>query len=404
MNRIKISEKYQPLFTAKTRYFVLTGGRGSGKSFGAALFLLNLTYEEGHKILYSRYTLTSAYASIIPEFQEKMDIMGTSNDFQIKKDEIINLTTGSSILFKGIRTTSGNQTASLKSLTGITTFVLDEAEELVDEDVFNKINFSVRKKDKQNRIILIMNPATKEHWIYRRFFDSMGVEGGHNGTKGNTTYIHTTYKDNLDNLPEDYLADIFEMKMRRPDKYEHFMLGGWLEKAEGVIFTNWTVGDFILTERSCYGQDFGFSEDPTTLVHVSMDLGGKKLYVKEVFSGKGMNASQIASKNRHFAGRGLIIADSSDPRLIKDIKSKGVNIRAVKNKNVKGAILSGIALLQDFQIVVDPKSNGIIKELNNYVWQTSDKPVDDHNHFLDAIRYAAMKLYSGKNHGVYHLW
>lgn len=404
MNRIKISEKYQPLFTAKTRYFVLTGGRGSGKSFGAALFLLNLTYEEGHKILYSRYTLTSAYASIIPEFQEKMDIMGTSNDFQIKKDEIINLTTGSSILFKGIRTTSGNQTASLKSLTGITTFVLDEAEELVDEDVFNKINFSVRKKDKQNRIILIMNPATKEHWIYRRFFDSMGVEGGYNGTKGNTTYIHTTYKDNLDNLPEDYLADIFEMKMRRPDKYEHVMLGGWLEKAEGVIFTNWTVGDFILTERSCYGQDFGFSEDPTTLVHVSMDLGGKKLYVKEVFSGKGMNASQIASKNRHFAGRGLIIADSSDPRLIKDIKSKGVNIRAVKNKNVKGAILSGIALLQDFQIVVDPKSNGIIKELNNYVWQTSDKPIDDHNHFLDAIRYAAMKLYSGKNHGVYHLW
>ena len=143
---VKIHEKYIPLWQDPSRYFVITGGRGSGKSFGVAVFLLNLTYEQGHKVLFTRYTMISAQTSIIPEFIEKIDIMGVGEDFRITKDEIINLTTGSSIIFKGIRTSSGNQTAALKSLNGVTTFVLDEAEELVDETVFDKIDFSVRSQ------------------------------------------------------------------------------------------------------------------------------------------------------------------------------------------------------------------------------------------------------------------
>lgn len=402
-DKIVINEKYQPLFLNKTRYFVVTGGRGSGKSFGVCLFLLNLTYQEGEKILFSRYTLTSAYASIIPEFLEKIEMMGTPNDFKITKDEIINLTTGSSILFKGIRTTSGNQTASLKSLTGITAFVLDEAEELIDETLFEKIDFSVRKKGKQNRVILIMNPATKEHWVWKRFFEANFVKSGWNGTKGDVTYIHTTYKDNKENLPESYLQSIFEMKLKRPDKYEHVILGGWLEKAEGVVYSNWTVGDFVLLEKNCYGQDIGFSEDPSTLIHCSLDIEGKKLYLKELLYKKNLTTTQLASQNRKLAGNGLIICDSSEPRLISEVRNLGVNIKPVKNKNIKGAILSGISMMQDLDIIVDPKSHNLIKELNNYAWKTPDKPVDAHNHLLDAARYALSHLWTGKNHGTYNI-
>jgi len=170
MSKIDIHEKYIPIFKNESRYFVVTGGRGSGKSFGINVFLLNLTYEVGHKILFSRYTMISAHTSIIPEFIEKINLMGVHEDFRITKDEIMNLKTGSSIIFKGIRTSSGNQTAALKSLNGITTFVVDEAEELVDESVFDKIDFSIRSQTKQNRVILILNPTTKEHWIYQRFF------------------------------------------------------------------------------------------------------------------------------------------------------------------------------------------------------------------------------------------
>jgi phage terminase large subunit len=266
MSKIDIHEKYIPVFKNDSRYFVITGGRGSGKSFGVNVFLLNLTYEEGHKILFSRYTMMSAHTSIIPEFIEKINLMGVHEDFRITKDEIMNLKTGSSIIFKGIRTSSGNQTAALKSLNGITTFVVDEAEELVDEGTFDKIDFSIRSQTKQNRVILILNPTTKEHWIYQRFFQNENVLAASNMVKGNVTYIHTTYKDNKKNLSQSFLQRIYEMKRKRPDKYQHQILGGWLEKAEGTIIRKWRVGDFIPTELTCYGQDFGFSADLTTLV------------------------------------------------------------------------------------------------------------------------------------------
>ena len=258
---LDLNKKYTPLFDSDSRYYVITGGRGSGKSFSATMFLLMLTYEVGHVVLFTRYTLTSAHISIIPEFLEKIEAIERHEDFHITKDEIINTKTGSKIIFKGIKTSSGTQTASLKSLSGVTTYVLDEAEELVDEDVFDKIDLSIRSKVKQNRVILILNPATKEHFIYKKFFEAKGVEAGVSTTKEDTTYIHTTYLDNLDNLSESFLKQVEDTKKRRPEKYKHTILGGWLNKAEGVIFTNWKVGKFPIDVDSIFGQDYGFSND-----------------------------------------------------------------------------------------------------------------------------------------------
>jgi phage terminase large subunit len=399
-NNVVLSEKYQKLFTDPSRYFVITGGRGSGKSFSVAVFLLNLTYEEGHKILFSRYTMTSAQTSIIPEFVEKIELMGLQSDFRITKDEIINMTTKNSIIFKGIRTSSGNQTAALKSLNGITTFVLDEAEELVDEDTFNKIDLSVRVQERQNRCILILNPTTKEHWIYQRWYQNVGIPEGWNGSEGNTTYIHTTYMDNKENLSESFLEQVYDMKRRRPDKYEHAILGGWLNKAEGTIYKNWRVGDYQQKELTVFGQDFGFSTDPTTLVQISVDPEEKRMWVRECYGQKNMTTSQIAQKNKQYAGLDLIICDSAEPRLIQELKAQDLNIRGAIKK--KGSILSGIALMQDYEIVVDKGANGIIRELNNYVWQERNaKPVMAFDHYLDAIRYGLQYLVQGKSLGRY---
>ena len=399
-NSIQLNDKYVPLFTEKSRYFVVTGGRGSGKSFGINVFLLNLTYEAGHKVLFTRYTLTSAASSIIPEFIEKIELMGVESDFRITKDEIINLTTGSSIMFKGIRTSSGNQTAALKSLSGVTTFVLDEAEELTDEDVFSKIDFSIRSKIKQNRVMLVMNPTTKEHWIYQRFFMYPNVKGGTNGTKGDVTYIHTTFEDNKGNLSESYLTQLYDLKRRDITKFEHQILGGWLNKAEGTIITNWKVGTFVQTELMCYGQDWGFSTDKNTLVRVAVDKDTRTVYVKEIYGKTNMSTSDIAYQNKKHCGTDLIICDNSEPRLISELKNLGLNIKPTIKK--KGSILSGIALMQDYQMVVDRESNGIIREINNYVWhEKNEKPVDKWNHYLDAIRYSMMFLLQGVNSGNY---
>ncbi len=399
-NSIQLNDKYVPLFTEKSRYFVVTGGRGSGKSFGVNVFLLNLTYEAGHKVLFTRFTLTSAAASIIPEFIEKIELMGVESDFRITKDEIINLTTGSSIIFKGIRTSSGNQTAALKSLSGVTTFVLDEAEELVDEDTFSKIDFSIRSNTKSNRVILILNPTTKEHWIYQRFFMYPNVKAGTNGSKADVTYIHTTFEDNKDNLSKSYLEQLYDLKRRDIVKFEHQILGGWLNKAEGTIITNWKVGHFVQTELMCYGQDFGFSTDITSLVKVAVDKDTRSVYVKQIYGKTNLSTSDIAYRNKTECGTDLIICDSAEPRLISELKNMGLNIRPTIKK--KGSILSGIALMQDYQIIVDRNSEGIIREINNYVWhERNQRPVDKFNHYIDAIRYSLMYLLQGVNSGKY---
>ena len=390
-----------PIVESDSRYFIVSGGRGSGKSFSVNALLVMLTYEQGHTILFTRYTLTSAYISIIPEFIDKLEQFGSIADFHITKDEILNKKTGSKIIFRGIKTSSGDQTANLKSLQGITTWVVDEAEELVDEHKFDTIDLSVRQQGKPNRIILILNPTTKEHFIYKRFFEDRGVQEGSNITKENTTYIHTTYKDNIDNLSKSYIEQIEQMKVRRPDKYKQQMLGSWLNKAEGVIFNNWSVGEFKHIGTSVWGQDYGFAADPSTLVEVNIDSTNKRIYLKECFYLQRLTTSQIAQLNLKHAREGLIIGDSAEPRLLSEIKAKGCNVRpSIKGQ---GSITYGISLLQDYDIIVSPDSTNLIKELNNYRWleRKSNTPIDNWNHLIDAVRYAVGFQLQNPNRGKY---
>ena len=402
---INLNKKYIPLFSSDSRYFVITGGRGSGKSFALNSFLLLLTYEVGHVILFTRYTLVSAHISIIPEFVEKIEMAGLEQDFTITKDEIVNNRTKSKILFKGIKTSSGTQTANLKSLSGVTTFVLDEAEELVDEDVFDKIDLSVRHNTKQNRVILILNPTTKEHFIYQRFFESKGVEAGSSVTKQDTTYIHTTYLDNKENLSDSFITQIETLRDHNKKKFQHQILGGWLDKAEGVVFTNWSFGNFNPDNlQTSFGQDFGFSIDPTTLVEVAIDKNKRKIYVKEHLYKPKLTTSEIAVINKQVCGGGLIVADSAEPRLIAELQSQRCNIIATEKG--AGSITAGIALMQDFEIVLEHNSQNVAKELNNYIY--SDKKsglvIDNYNHALDAIRYNVFYHLSNPNKGQYFVY
>ena len=377
-----------------TRYFIITGGRGSGKSFEVGRFASLLSFETGHKILFTRYTMKSANDSIIPEFQEKIDLIEANHIFDINKSEIKNKQSNSEILFRGIKTSSGDQTANLKSLQGITTWILDEAEELVDESVFDKINWSVRQKGKQNRIIIMLNPSTKEHWIYKRFFESVGVQEGFCGSKGDVTYIHTSYLDNLENLEQSFLDDIQRVKQTNIKKYNHVILGGWLDKAEGVVFTNWEFGIFNPDNlQTSFGQDYGFSIDPTTLVEVAIDRNKKIIYVKEHLYKSKLTTSEIAYINKSIAGNKLIVADSAEPRLIDELVKLGC--RVVPTAKGAGSISAGVAIMQDYKILVDGENIG--KELNNYVYTDKGSKLfcDNWNHSIDAIRYNVSYNLSG---------
>jgi phage terminase large subunit len=349
--------------------------------------------------------MTSANLSIIPEFIEKIELLGVGNHFSITRDSIVNLQTKSDIIFKGIKTSSGNQTANLKSLQGVSTFVLDEAEELEDETTFDRIDLSIRKKGVNNRVILVMNPATKEHWIWKRFFEGhtkyVEIEGEQVpvSTHPDVCHIHTTYLDNKQNLSESYLNSLERIKNTNPSKYKHIVLGGWLDKAEGCIIESWREGEFDDSLPFIFGADYGYITDASTLVKVAVCNKTMKLYVHECLYQHSLSTDQLCEEYaKHCTKDDLIVADNAEPRLISEIWDKNFNI--VPCQKGKDSVRNGLAKMQDYEIIVTPESHNIKKELNNYAWsdKKSNTPLSNgYDHTIDAIRYAFTDLVEDNN-------
>ena len=404
-------EIYHPLYEDKEKFIILiTGGRGSGKSFNASTFIERLTFEMTpvekivHQILYTRYTMVSAGISIIPEMMEKIDLDGTTKYFKTTKTDIVNKMTKSRIMFRGIKTSSGNQTAKLKSIQGITTFVCDEAEEWTSEDEFDKIMLSIRKKGIQNRIIIIMNPCDSNHFIYKKYIEKthklVEIDGVQVqvSTHPNVLHIHTTYFDNLDNLSPEFLKEVEDMKVSNPEKYAHVVIGRWADVAEGAVFKKWGIVKEFPQEckKVGIGQDFGFTNDPSAAVRCG--IIDNRLYVDELFYETDMLSSAIANRLKPFSMK--VFADSQDPRLIQEIKNRGVNIYPVDK--FPGSIKAGIDKIKDMEFFVTERSYNIITELRKYVWDKDkdgnyiNEPVDEYNHLMDAIRYYVLGCLLGR--------
>ena len=225
-NDVTYNAKYKPLFRkAKTRYKVITGGRASGKSHAVSGSLVCDTYNDDYNTLFTRYTMVAAHDSIIPEFVDKIDLFGLESDFHITRNDVQNTVSGGSIMFRGLMVSSKNQVARLKSIAKVKRFIIDEAQELTDEELFNTIDFSIRTTEVDNELWIVWNPPRdKNHWIYRRFFLDAGVDITHNGIVGDVEYIYTTYLDNLKNLDASFIAQAEKMKEKDEDKYRNVFL------------------------------------------------------------------------------------------------------------------------------------------------------------------------------------
>jgi phage terminase large subunit len=345
--------------------------------------------------------MTSAKMSIIPEFEETLQRNGSRNDFIITSSKVTNRHTGSFILFSGIKTSSGDQTANLKSLAGITTWVIEEGEDFLDEKAFDRIDDSIRSTARQNRVIWIQNPSTKEHFIYKRWIEGKSEQREIEGYKVTVSnhpdveHIHTSYQiaARLGYLSESFIRKAEAIKFSNPDFYIHNYMGGWLERAEGVIFEHWSEGPFDESLPFIRGMDFGFVNDPTTLIKVAIDDKRKILYLHEEWYEYGQSTDQICSAlARMIESNELVVADCAEPRLIADVRADGFNI--VSCEKGKDSVRLGLVNMQEFKIVVTPESHNIKKELNHYIWndRKSNTPIDNFNHTIDAARYAFDEL------------
>lgn len=404
--KIKPQKIYSPLYHNKDKFIILvTGGRGSGKSFNISTFIERLLFEVRHpspakrivhQVLYTRYTMVSAHISVIPEFMEKVELDGHSKFYKSTKTDVKNLRSGGAVMFRGIKTSSGIQTAKLKSIHGITTFVVDEAEEWVSEKEFETIMLSIRQKGIQNRIIIVMNPTDNNHWVYKRFIEKthklVEIDGVQVqiSTHPNVQHIHTTYFDNLENLSPEFLKEVNHMKEKNSEKYAHTVIGRWADVAEGAIFKKWgVVKEFpSYAKKVACGLDFGFTNDPSAIVKCG--IVDNDLYLDECCYKTNMLSSELIKELRK--ENLFTYSESADPRLVQEISNGGVIIYPVQKG--AGSIVAGIDRIKGFDnIFITERSYNLQKEARNYVWAKDkngnyiNEPEDHDNHGWDAVRY-----------------
>jgi len=451
MSDIRLIGKYSPLADGKTRYTIITGGRGSGKSFAVSTSLIKETYKDGNTILFTRFTLVNAETSIIPEFIDKIQRLNLESDFVQKGNDIINKITGGRILFRGIKTSVGINTAALKSIPNLKMWVNDESEELVDEVLFDTIDLSIRANDSDCKVWLVLNPPDINHFVYRKFFQQNGVEDVWNGVRGDITYIHTTYLDNQ-YLPDEYRALAEKCKEVDYEKYNNIWLGHFFKLSEGRIYKNWKEipeSDYPTDLPCWYGVDWGFSNDPAAVVRICFDASTYTVYLHQVLYEKGLLTAAIAQsikddiRNRrrtlyhtatidtetengviYLNGQDVGRVGSFDPKILPEMASEKVaeelnniytyvgdvycdpsrpeqirEMKIVHGLMAIGAVnkdkIGRIEYLKYFNVCYTKSSKDLHNEYVNYRWKQSktdkaryiNEAEDGNDHAMDAINY-----------------
>jgi phage terminase large subunit len=393
LNEFKFLPKYGPLFHSDKTYFLISGGRASGKSTNsAAYFLVLLMGDTFFRGVIARYTQKSIKSSIYRDILDLIEEWGIGDFIKIDGDEIINKINGNMILTHAMKLQDGTQTAKGKGLAKVTHLLIDEATELPSEEEFIKLNDSFRTKGVDRKVLILFNPTTKRHWIHRRWY----IDGQPN-TKWflDHKFIHTTYHDNAQHLDPKKIQEWERMKDLDIEYYKHHILGEWQEGILGRIFSNWGVGepDPAGEYDTRYSLDFGFANDPAALVELKKH--NNKLYIKELIYETGLTNQDIAERMKHLGiGKQEIIADSAEPKSIEELKRLGFNVKpAYKGPD---SIQSGINTIKQYEVYMHPDSSNLHMEADLYCWKAgTDKPMDENNHLMDAIRYGLSKPNSG---------
>lgn len=394
---------YDEFWRFKGRYRACKGSRASKKSKTTALWYavwLNKKGYENANLVVFRKTYRTIKDSCFTDLKWALDRIGVLNDWNITLSplEMTRKSTGQKILFRGL-----DDVLKITSITvekGTLCWAwLEEAYEVMKEDDFNILDESIRGECPAplfKQWTITFNPWNEHHWLKKRFFDAPPDPDILALT---TNYMCNEWLDAAD-------IKVFEdMKKRNPRRYAVAGLGGW-GIVDGLVYENWKEQTFDHTSDefkkehpnliSCFGLDFGYTNDPSTLFCGLLDLKEKRLFVFDEMYEKGLSNKRIADTVQGMGyAKERITADSAEPKSIDELKSLGLRVKAATKG--KDSIQNGIQWIQDLEIIIHPRCVNFITEISNYTWD-QDKfgtklnvPIDDFNHLMDAMRYALEK-------------
>lgn len=400
-----VGRGYADFWNFRGRYVACKGSRASKKSKTAALWIIShlIQYPLANAI-YIRKTERTLKDSCYSDCKWAIHQMGLDKWFACRLSplEIEYKPTGQRILFRGCD--DPLKLTSISVPIGVLCWaVFEEAYEITKEADFDMIDESIRGEMPAGyfkRIFVLLNPWSEKTWIKRRFFDPPNTD--------NKLAITTTYKCNEWLTPDD-LRIFEEMRIRNPRRYAIAGEGNW-GVSDGLVYEHWKEEAFDHTSDefkaahpdvvSVFGLDFGYTNDPSTLFCGLLDIKNKQLFVFDEMYEKAMSNRKIAETIKSMGyGKERITADSAEPKSIDELKYLGLRISAAAKG--KDSIQNGIQWIQDLEIIIHPRCVNFITEISNYTWDKDkfgnklNRPIDDFNHLMDAMRYALEKYIVG---------
>lgn len=386
-----VGRGYGTYWNYKGRYRVCKGSRASKKSTTTAMNLIYriIEYPESNALVV-RKTYRTLLDSCFAQLKWAVNRLGVKDyfDFKLSPLEIIYKPTGQKILFRGL-----DDPLKVTSVTvdvGSLCFLwIEEAYEIMSESDFDMLDESIRgevPKGHFKQITLTFNPWNERHWIKRRFFDKKDKDV----LAITTNYTCNEWLDRSD-------LNVFErMKENNPRRYQVAGLGNW-GIVDGLIYENFEERQFTLEDVKDYktvaGLDFGYTNDPTAFFIGFLDKKDSILYVWDEMYSKGLSNKKIYENIKNMGySKEKITGDSAEPKSIDELKGYGLRIKGAKKG--KDSILNGIQWIQDLKIIIHPRCNNFLTEISNYQWDKDkfgkalNRPIDDFNHLLDAMRYA----------------
>jgi len=383
-------EAFQDLFIPM-RFKVYHGGRGSAKSWSIVRALIIRAMSAPERILCAREFQASIKDSAKQLISDQIELMGFSEFFHITRDAVVCLVTGSTFLFSGL----WHNPQKIKSMEGVTICWIEEAN-TVSQMSLDFLIPTIRTEGSEIWFSFNRNLATDP-------VDKMFLDGE---PRTNAVVHHINYDKNP------YFTKILREEMeydRKHDyeKYEHVWKGLPVKHSEARVIKKWKIDGNIVPkpdETFYYGADWGFANDPNTLVRCWADHDKRILYIDQEAYGIGIEIDDTPSMFDRVAGsrKWTITADSARPETISYMNRHGFKIRSAKKG--KGSVEEGIKFLQSYTIVVHERCKHMIDELKLYCYKT-DKltgeilPLleDKNNHLIDALRYALEKLAFNKS-------
>ena len=379
---ITTNKIYKHLDNSTKRITIEQGGSRSGKTYNILMWLI-FAYSNrnsGKTITICRKTFPALRASSMRDFFDilkKYDLYKEANHNKSNSEYLLN-----NNLFEFISLDQPQKVRGRKR----DMLYINEANELYFEDWQQLI---LRTTDKA---ILDYNPSDEFHFIYEKIKPRDDAE-----------FFITTYKDN----PFLDIETVNEIERLRfvDDNYWKIYGLGQVGSSQALIFRINECNSIPPEAKFLsFGMDFGFTNDPTTLIAIYQQ--GDNIYLKELLYQTGLTNRDIDEKLRfHSVERKEIFADSAEPKSIEELYRMGWNIKpATKGQ---GSVNIGIDMMKRYQIYVTKDSVNMIKEFRNYKWQEDkngnvlNTPVDMFNHTIDAIRYGLYDKLARPNYGKY---